>query len=285
MKIFFRVRVRFWVLQRSWFLKGVASEGRSSAILERRPRMKVLVNTAIGTIALALCWHVAAAEPPTTASLNEQIRQHYKPFKIAAGSAPRPNAGSSVLVGQPGILSVPEVDASFLDVCPSVFRAGEVHPTPGSFCEDLARRSPKTLAVSDRVYVTTILVNGVADRVSFYLATCESCAAGKTPSVNRSLLIFEFPKGYLAKASGEEVIRAAEQVLAVETSGDSDQKTARKDSSTEAAAPAVKTGQTPEQVTAVLGKPEAIIDLGTKLIYSYRSVRIVFVAGKLADVQ
>lgn len=55
-----------------------------------------------------------------------------------------------------------------------------------------------------------------------------------------------------------------------------------------AAASAPKTvelGQTVEQVEAVLGKPETIINLGTKVTFVYKNLKIVFVDGKVVDVQ
>lgn len=42
---------------------------------------------------------------------------------------------------------------------------------------------------------------------------------------------------------------------------------------------------TPEEVTKVLGAPEKKIDLGAKKIYVYKDMKIVFVDGKVSDVQ
>ena len=47
----------------------------------------------------------------------------------------------------------------------------------------------------------------------------------------------------------------------------------------------VKLGQTPKEVEAILGQPEKRIDLGTKLIYAYKDMKIIFVDGKVSDVQ
>jgi hypothetical protein len=53
-----------------------------------------------------------------------------------------------------------------------------------------------------------------------------------------------------------------------------------------AAAPTqIELGQTVDQVTASLGTPKSIVDLGTKLIYVYKDMKITFKAGKVADVQ
>ena len=53
-----------------------------------------------------------------------------------------------------------------------------------------------------------------------------------------------------------------------------------------AAPPAtVEIGQTTDQVTAILGQPEKIINLGTKQIYVYKDLKVTFVKGKVTDAQ
>jgi hypothetical protein len=53
-----------------------------------------------------------------------------------------------------------------------------------------------------------------------------------------------------------------------------------------AAAPAtISLGQTPDQVTAGMGAPTRIIDLGARKIYVYKDMKITFKDGKVSDVQ
>ena len=47
----------------------------------------------------------------------------------------------------------------------------------------------------------------------------------------------------------------------------------------------IKLGQTPDQVTANIGQPDKIVRLGAKQIYVYKDMRLVFVSGKVSDVQ
>ena len=42
---------------------------------------------------------------------------------------------------------------------------------------------------------------------------------------------------------------------------------------------------TPDQVTQSLGKPNKIVNLGTKQLYIYTDMKITFVNGKVTDVQ
>jgi hypothetical protein len=44
-------------------------------------------------------------------------------------------------------------------------------------------------------------------------------------------------------------------------------------------------GQSVEQVTTALGKPEKVVKAGTKEIYVYKDLKITFVKGKVTDVE
>ena len=44
-------------------------------------------------------------------------------------------------------------------------------------------------------------------------------------------------------------------------------------------------GQSREEVEAILGKPSRIVDLGSKVTYVYSDMKIIFVDGKVSDVQ
>jgi hypothetical protein len=53
-----------------------------------------------------------------------------------------------------------------------------------------------------------------------------------------------------------------------------------------AAAPAeISLGQTIDQVVGILGQPKTISDLGSKKIYVYKDMKVVFIGGKVSDVQ
>jgi hypothetical protein len=52
-----------------------------------------------------------------------------------------------------------------------------------------------------------------------------------------------------------------------------------------AEAPTVEVGQTPEQVIAALGQPTKKAKVGTKETYYYKDLKVVFVGGKVKDVQ
>ncbi len=47
----------------------------------------------------------------------------------------------------------------------------------------------------------------------------------------------------------------------------------------------VELGQKPDEVKTAVGAPDKIIKLGTKEIYVYKDMKVVFVDGKVSDVQ
>jgi hypothetical protein len=49
--------------------------------------------------------------------------------------------------------------------------------------------------------------------------------------------------------------------------------------------PEVKEGQTVDQVVAALGQPLHTATVGTKVIYSYKDIKVIFVNGKVKDIQ
>jgi hypothetical protein len=49
--------------------------------------------------------------------------------------------------------------------------------------------------------------------------------------------------------------------------------------------PTVALGQSPDQVTAALGQPKSIMDLGAKKIFVYKDAKVTFRDGKVSDIQ
>jgi hypothetical protein len=113
-------------------------------------------------------------------------------------------------------------------------------------------------------------------------------------------LKFVYPKG--STPSTDDVLKTVAEVFKVQQddSAKSDDKGNAQPAADQApaadAAPAaeapppappatVDKGQTPDQVLAILGQPEKIINLGTKQIYVYKDLKVTFVNGKVTDAQ
>ena len=88
----------------------------------------------------------------------------------------------------------------------------------------------------------------------------------------QSLVAFKFPKNYLPTAQLEDIRPAISEILLTE------------DQSNASSTKTVELGQSPEVVKDILGPPGSVINLGSKSIYVYDDLKIIFVDGKVTDV-
>jgi hypothetical protein len=47
----------------------------------------------------------------------------------------------------------------------------------------------------------------------------------------------------------------------------------------------IELGNTPDEVQSVMGQPDKIINLGARVIHVYEDMKIIYVEGKVSDVQ
>jgi hypothetical protein len=93
------------------------------------------------------------------------------------------------------------------------------------------------------------------------------------PTRCKAALSFKFDKASLPTTTLETVEAAITPVVATES---------------QAALVNTKTislGQSMDQVKEVLGQTERIVDLGPKVTYIYKDMKVIFQGGKVADVQ
>ncbi len=80
-----------------------------------------------------------------------------------------------------------------------------------------------------------------------------------------------------------EADKAEKEIAAEAPAGDTSGPSA---TAAPAAPPAeISLGQSIDQVTAILGQPKSVVDLGAKKIYVYKDMKVVFNGGKVTDVQ
>jgi len=164
-------------------------------------------------------------------------------------------------------------------------------------------------AVGDKVYPTKIDVNLTKDSVSLGIVACDTCNKTDPPTYNKAQVVFQFPKGSLAAASAGQVEDTIGQVLGIssddaqQSQGDQQQggdqgaqQQGGQQQGAQQAQPAaqdqpaaepqsIEKGMTPDQVQAALGKPDKIVNLGTKQLYVYKDLKVTFINGKVSDVQ
>jgi hypothetical protein len=185
----------------------------------------------------------------------------------------------------------------------------------------LRSTNSQVLQPGQKVYITKINASSQShdDDLKITILTCDAVLATygsnysqyQTAKRYSGTLAFKMPKGSLAQLSVDDAAKMVEAVLSVNPA---DQGRAR-DSGTvarscephcavstttgtvvgsavvaapagaPATAPTIALGQTIAQVTATMGSPQQIIDLGAKKIYKYPDMKVIFMNGQVSDVQ
>jgi hypothetical protein len=267
-----------------------------------------------GMVLLAATIFPMALAHAQAVSLQEQLSAQYKLVKMGSDTSGYSvvDKGTLLAVQKGGILGVPYSDQSVLS---TKYEGGTVH-TPSGLTQ-LGRKSimghfgkeqtTHLFGVGDKVYPTKIDVNLAKDAVNVSIVACDTCNKTDPPTYNKANVVFQFPKGTLATASAGQVEDVIGQLLAIsnddsEQGGDQgaqqqggdqgggqqppaqQQQPAAQDQP--AAEPqTIEKGQTPEQVEAAMGKPDKIVNLGSKQIYVYKDLKVTFLNGKVSDVQ
>jgi len=134
------------------------------------------------------------------------------------------------------------------------------------------------------------------------IVACDTCNKTDPPTYNKAQVVFEFPKGSLAKASAGDVEDTIGQLLSISDDsqqqgqgGDQQQGQQQGQQQQQAQQPqdqqqqqepqTIQMGMTTDQVKAAMGTPEKIVNLGPKQIFVYKDLKVTFLGGKVADVQ
>src|ERR1700722_13773587 len=250
----------------------------------------------------------ASAQAPV--SLQEQLGAQYKLVKMGSDTSGYSvvEKGTLLAVQKGGILAVPYADQNVLA---NRYEGGTIHAPSGlslmgrkSIMGKFGKEQTTHLfAVGDKVYPMRIDVNVAKDTVTLGVVACDTCNKTEPPTYNKANVVFQFPKGSLANATAGGVEDVIGQVLAIsnddaQQSGDqggqqqSGQQQGGQDQGQQqqaeqpAAEPAsIEKGMTPDQVEAAMGKPEKKVTLGNKQIYYYKDMKVIFLSGKVSDVQ
>jgi hypothetical protein len=248
-----------------------------------------LIATKIACLVLTC---MVSAQAPVT--LQEQLNAQYKLAKIAGGGTVVVEAGTLLAVQKPGIKAMPYVA---IPKCPAKFEENTLHLATGFFCTN-AMALHDYFKKGDKVYPVKIEVNPDKAKITFRIVACDECNGVNPPTGQKGEVEFEFPKGYLQKASAGEVEDTIGQVFTIATNDDqqaqgggaadqqppADQQQPAQ-SPQQAEPQTVQAGMTTDQVEAALGKPDKIFNVGAKQIYVYKDVKVTFLNGKVSDVQ
>ncbi len=252
-----------------------------------------------------------------TVSLEDQLKAQYTLVKMGEDSsgAAVVEQGTILVVKKGGILGVPYSDQSIFS---TKYENGAVHsPNPvgqkvfGHLMGKLGQQAPTTqfFQVNNKVYPAKLVVSLPKDQVVMSIVACDSCNNTDPKTFYKADVVFQFAKGTLATTSPTQVEDAIAGLLAIDDSGNSndqgnnqgngnnnDQQGGNQQGGNQggggggqaqqqAPPQQIEKGQTPDQVTAAIGQPDKIVNLGTKQIYVYKDIKVTFLNGKVSDVQ
>ena len=270
------------------------------------------LTAGIALLAATIPCSLAGAQP---VSLQEQLAAQYKLVKMGSDTSGYSvvEKGTLLAIQKGGILSVPYGDQNVLA---NKYEGGTIH-APGGLAL-MGRKSvmgrfgkeqtTHLFAVGDKVYPMKIDVNVAKDTVTLGIVACDTCNKTDPPTYNKANVVFQFPKGSLASASAGGVEDTIGQVLTIsnddaQQSGDQggqqggdqggqqqagqDQGQQQPAEQPQAEPASIEKGMTTDQVELVpaMGKPEKKVTLGTKQIYYYKDMKVIFLSGKVSDVQ
>jgi len=255
------------------------------------------------------------------ATLQDQLVAQYKLVKIGSdtGGYSVVEEGTVLAIQKGGILAVPYSDASDFK---TKYQDGAIK-SPGGLSvvgrKSIMGRFGKEqtthlFAKGDKVYPTKIDVNVSKDNVTLGIVACDTCNKTDPPTYNKAEVVFEFPKGSLASATADSVQKIIAQVFTVSKDDSKDDKGDKKGddkggqqqaagqdqgqqqgaqdqgqqqgADQPAAEPvSIEKGMSVDDVEAAMGKPDKKVTLGSKQIYYYKDMKVIFLNGKVSDVQ
>jgi hypothetical protein len=268
---------------------------------------------------IALCATIVYAIAPLprasaqAVSLQEQLVAQYKAAKMGSDTSGYSvtEEGTVLAIQKGGLIGVPYSDSSVQN---NKYENGTVKPPNAILSKGIGfgmkkfgkEQTTKLFAKGDKIYPTKIEVNLEKDTVTMGIVACDKCNKTDPTTYNKANVVFVFPKGTLANASAGDVENTIGQLLAIsddsqqqdqsaQQQGGQDQQQGGQQDQQAAQAPApapapaepasIDKGMTTDQVQASLGKPDKIVNLGTKQIWVYKDLKVTFLSGKVSDVQ
>ncbi len=191
----------------------------------------------------------AAAQNASEPSLAQQVKKQYKVTKLGADSNVL-EEGTLLVIQAEGILGVPSAS---VDLCPATYKDGALH-TPSADEKTHCGKNIRKLSTGEKVYVLKIEVDSKRDQVSLLVVECGSCNGSTQLASYKSLIVFQFPEGYLAAADAGQVEDVIAQVITI----DSSNKTTPQQASGGQSSPGVLTNE--EVIKLVQAKlPDSVV--------------------------
>ena len=272
-----------------------------------------------GIVLMAATILTASLASGQAATLQDQLVKEYKMVKMGSdtGGYSVVEEGTVLAIQKGGILAVPYSDSSDFK---TKYENGEIHGPGGlsvmgrkSILGKFGKEQTTHLfAKGDKVYPTKIDVNVAKDSVTMGIVACDTCNKTDPPTYNKAEVVFQFPKGSLANANKDSIDKVIAQVFTPSKDDSKDDKGGDKggqqqgaqgqgggaqgqggqdqgqqggDQQQQADPVSIEKGMTPDQVVDAMGQPEKKVTLGVKQIFYYKDMKVIFMNGKVSDVQ
>lgn len=212
--------------------------------------------------------------------LIQKIEETYKPTDRSFWNLDNVNGGGTVMVlVQGGVIATLSSDNTYWE---TRVREGNIH-TEGTTSRSTSRLFQK----GEKVFILSVKVledeedkfeTSHFDIIRLMIlstGTSQRQEGGSTTERRyKGALAFQFPVHSLRTADFAELKKAMNGALVSETEFQVSDSPAT-----------VRLGMTPQQVEGLLGKPQKVIDLGSKKLYVYPDIKVTFVEGLVTDVQ
>jgi hypothetical protein len=241
-------------------------------------------------------WGCAEAAQDQKSNLTQQLQSQYVLTKVS-GSSNITTPGTVLTIQKPDLVGsqAGELKAAV----PNTYKDGKIkHGMLGSIAAGSMGNAGRPFQVGETVYLVKIEVKD--NDLVFNVLSCDEFDGARY----RASVSFAFGKGYWASADLGQIQQKVGELFAVSadapaTAGAQPSAGPQKPMAPIAppAAPpdqqqaqqtqtqSIEIGQTPDQVTAILGQPDKIVKLASKQIYVYKNLKVTFKDGKVSDVQ
>jgi len=152
---------------------------------------------------------------------------------------------------------------------------GRVEQPKGFGASMFSKQTTKQFKPGDRLYLTKIDVKDDGLLLWFISTeTADYSDKGSTKQTRyRAVMRFDVPAPLMEASQVDGIKKIIDPIVQLESEAQA------------ANTKTVELGQTPDQVKAAVGAPDKIIKLGAKEVYVYKDMKVVFVDGKVSDVQ
>ena len=233
----------------------------------------VRIGTLLAMSALSIFASASALAAPNGKAVREALIADYPLTRVG-------NSGLQIdynRITQPGAVLAVRVPGIYADeantehtVVGTNITNGQVSQASGFFAAAASSNHSRTLAPSEKVYVTNIFVKHDAVLLELLTVDVTTLAEGRG---TRYIAELNFKLPGIDSMSADDIKKVIDPIVADPTTASAVQSKT------------IKLGMSQGEVKQSLGNPDKIVDLGPKQVYVYKDMKVVFLNSQVSDVQ